>query len=247
MASYTPGNQPQACPTQDAVWAASTKLPPSPNEAVCSCMTQSLNCTAKSSISADDVETNFNYLCDPHNGDFCSGILANGSTGVYGATPCVMHKSGYHGLSMHSLWIKPRTTPRIPTRATSRVSRKSKRPNLPEAVRQSLARRETRAQAQSHLHQRLLRQAQEEALHLRAPVLQAHWLFLALATARSNWPPMPVLLHWLVLGWFSCRMRGRLCPACFVAIGLGRSEPGFLRVSLRQGFIFTSGWSWMAL
>ncbi|KAL8739226.1 MAG: hypothetical protein Q9181_000117 [Wetmoreana brouardii] len=85
MASYSPTNKPQSCPTQGPGWAANTTLPPSPNNAVCSCMTQSLNCTAKSDISDDDIETNFNYLCDPSNGDFCSGILANGSTGVYGA------------------------------------------------------------------------------------------------------------------------------------------------------------------
>lgn len=85
MASYSPTNRPQACPERDTTWEASEDLPPSPNNAVCSCMVQSLNCTAKSDISDDDVTTNFNYLCDPNNGDFCSGILSNGSTGVYGA------------------------------------------------------------------------------------------------------------------------------------------------------------------
>lgn len=85
MASYSPTNSAQACPTQGSTWAASSKLPPSPNSAVCSCMVQSLNCTAKSGISDDDVKTNFDYLCDPNNGNFCGGILANGSTGVYGA------------------------------------------------------------------------------------------------------------------------------------------------------------------
>ena len=85
MASYSPTNRAQACPTQGSTWAANQTLPPSPNDAVCSCMVQSLNCTAKTSISDDAITTNFNYLCDPSNGDFCSGILANGSTGVYGA------------------------------------------------------------------------------------------------------------------------------------------------------------------
>ncbi|KAL8784452.1 MAG: hypothetical protein Q9213_003975 [Squamulea squamosa] len=85
MSSYSPTNQPQACPKQDNVWSASEKLPPSPNNAVCSCMVQSLNCTANSNISDDDLQTNFDYLCDPNNGDYCSGILANGTKGVYGA------------------------------------------------------------------------------------------------------------------------------------------------------------------
>ncbi|KAL8774995.1 MAG: hypothetical protein Q9209_000474 [Squamulea sp. 1 TL-2023] len=85
MSSYSPTNRPQACPKQDNAWSASEKLPPSPNNAVCSCMVQSLNCTANSNINDDDLRTNFDYLCDPNNGDFCSGILANGTKGVYGA------------------------------------------------------------------------------------------------------------------------------------------------------------------
>ncbi|KAL8732167.1 MAG: hypothetical protein Q9166_002914 [cf. Caloplaca sp. 2 TL-2023] len=85
MSAYSPTNKPQACPKEDNAWSASEKLPPSPNNAVCSCMVQSLNCTAKSDISDDDLQTNFDYLCDPNNGDFCSGILANGTTGEYGA------------------------------------------------------------------------------------------------------------------------------------------------------------------
>ncbi|KAL8963791.1 MAG: hypothetical protein Q9183_004954, partial [Haloplaca sp. 2 TL-2023] len=85
MDSYSPTNEPQACPTQDADWEANTMLPPSPNNAVCSCMVQSLNCTVQDDISEEDITTQFEYLCDPNNGDFCSGILANGSTGVYGA------------------------------------------------------------------------------------------------------------------------------------------------------------------
>ncbi|KAL8893043.1 MAG: hypothetical protein Q9215_000048 [Flavoplaca cf. flavocitrina] len=85
MSAYEPTNRPQACPQQDNVWSASEELPPSPNNAVCSCMVQSLNCTANSDISDDAIQTNFDYLCDPRNGNYCSGILANGSQGVYGA------------------------------------------------------------------------------------------------------------------------------------------------------------------
>lgn len=85
MASYSPTNSAQACPKQDNVWSANTTLPPSPNNAVCDCMVQSLNCTAKSTVNDEAITTNFDYLCDPSNGDYCSGILANGSTGVYGA------------------------------------------------------------------------------------------------------------------------------------------------------------------
>ncbi|KAL8675403.1 MAG: hypothetical protein Q9168_000234 [Polycauliona sp. 1 TL-2023] len=85
MSAYSPSNKPQSCPQQGSDWDASEKLPPSPNNAVCSCMVQSLNCTANADISDNTTKTNFDYLCDPTNGDYCSGILANGSQGVYGA------------------------------------------------------------------------------------------------------------------------------------------------------------------
>ena len=83
-ASYTGSNSPQACPTT-STWQAATNLPPTPNDAICQCMVQNLTCTAKSSLSADSITTQFNYICDPAQGNNCGGILANGSTGVYGA------------------------------------------------------------------------------------------------------------------------------------------------------------------
>lgn len=83
-ASYTPSNSPQACPTTDT-WQAATNLPPTPNDAVCQCMVQNLTCVAKSGLSADSITTQFNYICDPAQGNNCGGILANGTTGVYGA------------------------------------------------------------------------------------------------------------------------------------------------------------------
>ena len=83
-ASYTPSNSPQACPTT-STWQAATNLPPTPNEAVCACMISNLTCIAKSGLSDDTIESQFNYVCDPSKGDYCSGVTANGSTGVYGA------------------------------------------------------------------------------------------------------------------------------------------------------------------
>ncbi|MCJ1274081.1 1,3-beta-glucanosyltransferase gas1 [Puttea exsequens] len=83
-ASYSPTNSPQACPTTDT-WKAATALPPTPNEAVCNCMVSNLTCVAKSSLSDDDVTSQFDYICNPKLGNFCSGVNANGSTGKYGA------------------------------------------------------------------------------------------------------------------------------------------------------------------
>ena len=82
-ASYSPSNSPQACPTT-STWQAATNLPPSPNEAICQCMVQNLTCVAKSSLSGHSIQDQFNYICDPAQGNNCAGILANGSTGIYG-------------------------------------------------------------------------------------------------------------------------------------------------------------------
>lgn len=83
-ASYSPTNQAQSCPTT-STWQAATALPPTPNDAVCSCMVSNLTCVAKSSLSSTQIKEKFNYICDPAQGDNCAGILANGSTGAYGA------------------------------------------------------------------------------------------------------------------------------------------------------------------
>ena len=83
-ASYSPTNSPQACPTTDT-WQAATNLPPTPNDAICQCMVQNLTCVAKSNLSPDKIKQEFDYICDPAQGNNCAGILANGSTGVYGA------------------------------------------------------------------------------------------------------------------------------------------------------------------
>lgn len=48
-------------------------------------MVQNLTCVADSDISEDDIKDNFDFICDPKNGDYCSGINTNATTGVYGA------------------------------------------------------------------------------------------------------------------------------------------------------------------
>ncbi|KAL9101929.1 MAG: hypothetical protein Q9163_002867 [Psora crenata] len=84
-ASYTPTNSPQACPTINSTWQAVTKLPPTPNTASCDCMVSNLTCTARSGLSDDDLQSQFDYICNPNLGNNCGGILANASTGNYGA------------------------------------------------------------------------------------------------------------------------------------------------------------------
>lgn len=84
-ASYTPTNSPQACPSIDSTWEASSNLPPTPNADLCSCMVANLTCVAKPDISSSDTQTNLDYLCGPGVGDYCAGITPNATTGKYGS------------------------------------------------------------------------------------------------------------------------------------------------------------------
>lgn len=83
--SYQPSNSPQACPSIDNTWKADDTLPPSPNEQLCNCMFSNLTCVAKPGLSSDDVETNFGFICNPKLGNYCAGINADATKGVYGA------------------------------------------------------------------------------------------------------------------------------------------------------------------
>lgn len=86
MAAYTNANTAaRACPTADgSSWKASTVLPPTPNEALCACMTQSLSCAAKGTPSDSIIATLFNVTCGTP-GVNCDGIKGDGAKGVYGA------------------------------------------------------------------------------------------------------------------------------------------------------------------
>jgi len=81
--AYHPSNTAaQACPTVGSNWAANEKLPPSPNQQLCSCMVSSLTCVVKSSVSTSQLAQLFGQVCGYGS---CGGITANATTGVYGA------------------------------------------------------------------------------------------------------------------------------------------------------------------
>ena len=48
-------------------------------------MMSNLTCVAKSNLQDKEVQDQFDYICDPKQGSNCAGILANGTTGAYGA------------------------------------------------------------------------------------------------------------------------------------------------------------------
>jgi hypothetical protein len=81
-AKYSASNTAAACPTVDANWASSSKLPPTPNEELCSCMIDTLECVLVSSTSTKSYGDLYNQL-----GKYgaLDGVTGNASKGVYGA------------------------------------------------------------------------------------------------------------------------------------------------------------------
>ncbi|KAL4806406.1 Glucanosyltransferase-domain-containing protein [Aspergillus unguis] len=73
------------CPSVGSDWEASSKLPPSPNAELCSCMESTLTCKVKDSVKAKEYADVFDYICGLKDGKYCAGQQANGTTGTYGA------------------------------------------------------------------------------------------------------------------------------------------------------------------
>ncbi|CEP65001.1 1,3-beta-glucanosyltransferase GAS1 LALA0_S16e00408g [Lachancea lanzarotensis] len=80
--SYTPSSTSLSCPATNVNWKAATSLPPTPNSALCDCMSSSLNCVVDDSVSEDDYGELFGVVCGTIS---CDGITANGTNGTYGS------------------------------------------------------------------------------------------------------------------------------------------------------------------
>ena len=85
-ASYTPSNSAAACPTIGSDWEAATALPPTPDTGLCDCMYDALACIPASSVTGDSdkISDLFSVVCCLSE-KACLGILANGTSGEYGA------------------------------------------------------------------------------------------------------------------------------------------------------------------
>jgi hypothetical protein len=75
-----------SCPTSTSNWDASTDLPPTPDDQVCNCMADSLECVVDSKVDSSDYGDLFGEVCGHID---CSGISGDATTGKYGAySPC---------------------------------------------------------------------------------------------------------------------------------------------------------------
>ncbi|KAF2849402.1 carbohydrate-binding module family 43 protein [Plenodomus tracheiphilus IPT5] len=88
MDAYNPSNTAAAsCPKVSAgKWEAeSDPLPPTANAQLCSCMMDTLSCVVADKTSEDDFGDMFGFICGLKNGEYCSGINKNATSGPYGA------------------------------------------------------------------------------------------------------------------------------------------------------------------
>ncbi|KAL6408484.1 1,3-beta-glucanosyltransferase gel4 [Ilyonectria robusta] len=83
MSAYTSTNKAASCPTVNSTWAASSSLPPTPNESACSCITNSSSCVPADGLASSKYSAVFDYICGV-NSTLCDPINGNATTGVYG-------------------------------------------------------------------------------------------------------------------------------------------------------------------
>ncbi|KAL2837117.1 Glucanosyltransferase-domain-containing protein [Aspergillus pseudoustus] len=79
--SYTPTNTASSdCPTD---FAASSNLPPAPDDQFCECTLQNSLCAPDTDISDDDLDALFTSICD-ESADLCTLHTSNATLGIYG-------------------------------------------------------------------------------------------------------------------------------------------------------------------
>ncbi|KZV67604.1 carbohydrate-binding module family 43 protein [Peniophora sp. CONT] len=87
--SAAPSPSYASCPSSSGTWLASNSLPPTPNDAACSCLDSVVSClfTPKVDNTSAIVGELFNTACQllGGQGSNCNAITGNGTTGTYGA------------------------------------------------------------------------------------------------------------------------------------------------------------------
>lgn len=63
-------------------WKANTKLPPTPNQGVCECISNAASCVVADDVKEKDYGKLFGYICGEMD---CDGIQGNGTKGEYGS------------------------------------------------------------------------------------------------------------------------------------------------------------------
>ncbi|KAL4964655.1 glycoside hydrolase family 72 protein [Aspergillus stella-maris] len=85
-ASYSASNTAvPTCPSVGKSWEANSKLPPSPNSQLCSCMEDTLTCKVKDDVDEEEYGEIFGYICGLEDGKYCAGQQADAVKGKYGA------------------------------------------------------------------------------------------------------------------------------------------------------------------
>lgn len=84
MADYSATNTAAACPAVGDDWQAADILPPTPDSDLCECMYNSLTCVPAADIESDAYSELYGYICG-EDASYCSGVLTNATTGIYGA------------------------------------------------------------------------------------------------------------------------------------------------------------------
>ncbi|ORX99597.1 hypothetical protein K493DRAFT_141880, partial [Basidiobolus meristosporus CBS 931.73] len=82
MSSYSSSLQPSQCPAIGADWNASTKIPPTPSEELCSEMYNSLECVLNEKTDPSAYGTLYGYVASK--GISSADVDENGTTGTYG-------------------------------------------------------------------------------------------------------------------------------------------------------------------
>jgi len=74
----------EECPELSQFWRANARLPPTPSEELCECAVAASGCQVKTNVDKEDYGDIFDFICE-NEGELCTAINGNATTGIYGA------------------------------------------------------------------------------------------------------------------------------------------------------------------